>query len=59
MIRAMRHLREPVSESQLGVALAISAVAMAMMLWAILWQSNIIAYQRGVIRSLFAAHFGG
>jgi hypothetical protein len=32
---------------------------MGLMLWAILWQGNIIAYQREVIRMLQASQFGG
>ena len=59
MFRGIRELNKPVHESQLGLALVVSAVAMALMLWAIIWQSNIIVYQRGVIQSLFTAHFGG
>jgi hypothetical protein len=55
----MRDLKKPVSESHLSIALAVSAVAMALMLWGIIWQSSIIVYQRGVIRSLFGGHTGG
>jgi hypothetical protein len=59
MIRAARHLTKPASQSHLAMALVVSAVAMGLMLWGIIWQSNIIVYQRDVIRSLLAAHFGG
>ena len=59
MIRPLRHLLKPVGESHLAIALAVSAVAMALMLWGIMWQTNIIVYQRGVIRSLYTSHFGG
>jgi hypothetical protein len=59
MIRAARHLTKPASESYLAMALVVSAAAMALMLWGILWQSSIIAYQRGVIRSLLTGHVGG
>jgi hypothetical protein len=41
------------------MALAVAAVAMALMLWAILWQASIIAYQRDLIRALQGAQFGG
>ena len=58
-MRMLRRLVLPASESQLAVALAISAVAMALMLWAILWQSDIIAYQREVIRWLWSGKYGG
>jgi hypothetical protein len=59
MIRPLRHLFKPVAESHLAVALAVSAVAMALVVWGIIWQMNIIVYQRGVIGSLYSAHFGG
>lgn len=59
VIPALRRLNEPASGSQLGTALVVAAVAMGLMLWAILWQGNIIAYQREVIRMLQASQFGG
>lgn len=59
MIRALRCLKEPASDSHLGMALAVAAVAMALMLWAIIWQAHIIAYQRDLIRALQATRFGG
>jgi hypothetical protein len=59
MIRGLRRLKEPASDSHLGMALIVSAIAMALMLWAILWQANIIAYQRDLIRALSIARFGG
>ncbi len=59
MIRAIRQLSVPASESHLGMALALAAVTMGLMLWAILWQSNVIVYQRDVIRWLWATRIGG
>jgi hypothetical protein len=59
MIRAIRQLSVPASESHLGMALALAAVTMGLMLWAILWQSNVIVYQRDVIRWLWATRVGG
>ncbi len=59
MFKAFRRWNVPASESQTGMALALAAVVMSVMLWGILWQSNIIVYQRGVIRSLSTARFGG
>ena len=59
MIRTPRRLNEPATDSYLGMALAVAAIVMGMMLWAILWQANIIAHQRDVIRMLSGAHFGG
>jgi hypothetical protein len=41
------------------MALTLAAVVMALMLWAIIWQANIIAYQRELIRVLSIAQFGG
>jgi len=58
-VRWILHLREPVSESQLGLALTVAAVVMGLMLCAIMWQSTIIGSQRDVIRSLWSAKFGG
>jgi hypothetical protein len=59
MIQAIRRLNEPASDSHLGMALAVAAVALALMLWAIIWQSNIIVYQRDVIRMMWITRFGG
>jgi hypothetical protein len=36
MIQALRRLNEPASDSHLVVALIVSAIAMALMLWAII-----------------------
>jgi hypothetical protein len=59
MIQALRRLNEPASDSHLGIALVLAAVVTALMLWAIIWQANIIAYQRDLIRELSIARFGG
>ncbi len=59
MIQALRRLNEPASDSHLGMALVVAAVVMALMLWAIIWQANIIAYQRDLIRELSITRFGG
>jgi hypothetical protein len=59
MIQALRRLNEPASNSHLGMALALAAVALNLMLWAIIWQANIIAYQRDLIRVLWNTQFGG
>ena len=56
---AVRRLSVPASESQLGLALVVAAVLMAAMLWAILWQANIISYQRELIRTLSGSGMGG
>ena len=55
----LRRLAVPANESQMAVALAISVLAMSLMLWAILWQSDVIAYQRELIRWLWSWKFGG
>jgi hypothetical protein len=55
----MFRLGEPVSESQLGVALTVAAVAMGLMLCAIVWQSSIIGSQRDVIQWMWSTKFGG
>ena len=59
MIQALRRLNEPASDSHLGMALAVAAVVLGQMLWAILWQANIIAYQRDLIRLLATTQLGG
>jgi hypothetical protein len=58
MIRVLRRLSVPAGESQLAMALAVAAVTMGLMLWAIIWQSNIILYQRDIIRWLWNTHMG-
>jgi hypothetical protein len=59
MIQTLRHLNEPASDSHLGMALIVAAVVLGLMLWAVLWQASIIAYQRELIRLLSAAQSGG
>jgi hypothetical protein len=59
MIEVIRRLNEPASDSHLGMALAVAAVAMGLMLWAIIWQANIIVYQRDLIRVMWTTRFGG
>lgn len=59
MMRLRRWLSLPVTESQLAVALGISTVIMSLMLWAIIWQSDVIASQRDVIRWLWSSKLGG
>lgn len=51
-------LKVPASESQLSLALGLSVLVMSALLWAILWQSNIIAQQRESIRYLWSLHGG-
>jgi hypothetical protein len=59
MMRAIiSKLKVPASESQLSLALALSVVVMSGLLWAILWQSNIISQQREAIRYLWSLHGG-
>jgi hypothetical protein len=41
------------------MALIVAAVVLGLMLWAILWQANLIAYQRDLIRLLSNSQFGG
>ena len=59
MIRFLRRLCVPAGESHLALALALAALTMSLMLWAILWQSDLIAYQRDLIRWLWSAKYGG
>ena len=59
MNRVLRRLSVPAAESHLGMALALAATTMALMLWAILWQSNVILYQRDIIRWMWNFRMGG
>jgi hypothetical protein len=49
----------PASESHLAVALCVSVVMMAALLWGMMWQADVIGYQQEVIRSLWLGKFGG
>jgi len=55
----VRRIAVPASESQMAIALGLSAVAMSLMLWAIIWQSDIIVYQRDIIRWMWYGKYGG
>jgi hypothetical protein len=59
MIQLLRRLIEPASNSHFRMGLALAAIAMALMLWAIIWHTNLIAYQRDLIRFLSITRFGG
>ena len=59
MISGPRRLKEPASESHVSMALIVSAIVMALMLWAIIWQASIIDDQRELKRVLSMARFGG
>jgi len=52
-VKLLHRLKMPASESQLALTLAISLVFMAAMLVGLLWQANIIVYQKELIRSLW------
>jgi hypothetical protein len=41
------------------MALVLAVVALSLMLWAIIWQANIIVYQRDLIRVMWDTQFGG
>lgn len=57
--RLIRLFTIPAKESQTAVALAFSIVMMAGLLWCVIWQADVIGYQRDVIRMLWAGKFGG
>ena len=57
-MRRLRNLSLPVSEKELALALGVSVVVMALMLYGLLWQSNVIVYQRDLIRSLWSWRYG-
>jgi hypothetical protein len=58
-MRRLRNLSLPVSEKELALALGVSVVVMSLLLYGLLWQSNIIVYQRDLIRSLWSWKYGG
>jgi hypothetical protein len=51
-LRFLRGLGVPASESQLALTLVVSLVFMAAMLLGLIWQANVIAIQREIIRTL-------
>ena len=59
MVRMLRSLTVPATESQMAIALGMSVLMMGLMLCAILWQSNVISYQRDLIRVIWTGHYSG
>lgn len=55
----IRTLRLPAAETYTNVALAICVLMMGLMSVAIIWQAQIIANQRDIIRFLETVKFGG
>jgi len=43
----------------MAVALGLCALVMSLLLWMIIWQSDVIAYQREVIRWMWSWKYGG
>jgi hypothetical protein len=58
-MRILRSFALPASETQLGVALAVSVVIMGLLVCALTWQSSVIVYQRDLIRVLWSWKFSG
>lgn len=58
-MKLLRRLRVPATESQLAITLAVSLVMMAAMLLGILWQANVINFQKELIRALWNSKFAG
>lgn len=52
----IQKLTVPASESQMGIALAISIAMMSFLLWGLLWQSSVITHQREIIRWMASLH---
>lgn len=55
----VRALRLPAAESHTNVALVVCVILMGMLSVAIVWQAQIIANQRDIIRFLETVKFGG
>ncbi|MCL6566604.1 MAG: hypothetical protein K6U09_09300 [Acidobacteriia bacterium] len=49
----------PASESHLALALALCVFLLSVLLWGIIWQADVIGYQREVIRWLWNARWTG
>ena len=56
LVRILRKLTVPATESQMAIALALSVLTMSLMLCAILWQSGVIEFQRDLIRVIWPGH---
>jgi hypothetical protein len=56
-MRILRSFALPASETQLGLALAVSVVIMGLLVCALTWQSSVIVYQRDLIRVLWSWKF--
>ena len=52
MVRFIRVLRVPATESKMGLVLALCAVTMSLLSVALVWQAQVIAGQREAIRWL-------
>jgi hypothetical protein len=53
-VKLLRRLSIPASESQLALTLAVSLVFLAGMLLCLVWQANIIAFQKEMILYLWS-----
>lgn len=58
-MKLLSRLKVPATESQLALTLAVSLVMMAAMLLGILWQANVINFQKELIRALWNSKFAG
>ena len=59
MARLWRALRVPASESHMGFVLGLCAITMGLMSIALVWQAQVIAHQRDIIKWLEALKFAG
>jgi hypothetical protein len=55
----VRKLRIPASESAMGIVVTFCVITMSLLSVALIWQAQIIANQRDVIRWLETLKFGG
>ena len=55
-MRILRRLTVPATESQMAIALSLSVVMMSLLLCGIIYQSNVINYQRDLIRVIWPGH---
>jgi len=54
----IKKLRVPATESSMGIVLAVCAVTLSLLSVALVWQAEVIANQRALIRVLEQVRFG-
>lgn len=58
-MKNLRSLMLPASETHVTMALVLSLVIMGLLLCGLVWQSNLIVYQRDLIRWMWSWKYTG